>query len=139
MAHTIYLDLECSLMKHDTCANNPNNSYTEKVTTHKPCCYDLNIVKSYDENISTYYRGKDCLSHMCKNLRDHVTKLATIKKKPLITDDEQLNHERSKKFHICKTRFNTDENSKHYNNYRNVIDHDHYTGNIEVRLIAYVN
>lgn len=83
-------------MKHDICANNPNNSHTEKVARHKPCGYDLNIVKSYDENISTYYRGKDYLSHVCKNLRDHATKLATIKKNPLITDDKQLNHERSK-------------------------------------------
>ena len=32
----IYLDLECLLLKAHSCQNNPEKSYTEKKTTHKP-------------------------------------------------------------------------------------------------------
>ena len=32
----IYADLECLLLKMNTCNNNPNNSYTIAKTLHKP-------------------------------------------------------------------------------------------------------
>ena len=32
----IYADLEYLLKKINTCQNNPENSYTEKKTTHRP-------------------------------------------------------------------------------------------------------
>ena len=34
----------------------------------------------------------------------------------------------SKYCHICKTRFNYDKDNEHYESYRKVRDHDHYTG-----------
>ena len=33
---TIYADLECLLKKINTCSNNPDKSYAEKKTIHKP-------------------------------------------------------------------------------------------------------
>lgn len=130
MEHAMYLDLECTLIKHDTCANDPNNSYTEKIVTHIPRGYALSVTKENDGNKHKHYWGKDCLLHLCKNLRKYSKELALTSKKPLahLTNEQIRNHERSKKCHICKTKFNTDENNKHYNNYRKVIDHDHYTG-----------
>ena len=33
MEHAIYVDLECLLLKHNTCVNNPNNSYSKTIST----------------------------------------------------------------------------------------------------------
>ena len=33
---TIYADLECLLIKQQSCQNNPNESYTERKGTHQP-------------------------------------------------------------------------------------------------------
>ena len=32
----IYADLECLLIKQQSCQNNPNESYTERKGTHQP-------------------------------------------------------------------------------------------------------
>ena len=59
----IYADLECSLLKMNTCNNNPNKSYTTAKLLHKPSGYSLLTSCSFDksENKPTYYRGKDCM------------------------------------------------------------------------------
>ena len=36
---TIYADLECLLIKQQSCQNNLNESYTERKAIHKPCGY----------------------------------------------------------------------------------------------------
>ena len=36
MAHTIFVDIECLVVKHDRCANHLNNSYTKTISTHVP-------------------------------------------------------------------------------------------------------
>ena len=33
----IYVDLECSSLKQQSCQNNPNESYTERKAIHEPC------------------------------------------------------------------------------------------------------
>ena len=38
---TIYVDLECLLIKQQSCQNNPNESYTEGKAMHIPCGYAL--------------------------------------------------------------------------------------------------
>ena len=38
---TIYADLECLLIKQQSCQNNPKESYTEKKAMHEPCGYAL--------------------------------------------------------------------------------------------------
>ena len=41
---TICADLECLLIKQQSCQNNPNESYTERKAMHKPCGYSLDLV-----------------------------------------------------------------------------------------------
>ena len=57
----IYADLECLLLKTNTCNNNPNKSYTTVKILHKPSGYFLLTSCSFDKskNKPTYYRGKD--------------------------------------------------------------------------------
>ena len=44
----IYVDLECLLLKQQSCQNNPNESYTEQKAIHEPCGYSLDLVCSFD-------------------------------------------------------------------------------------------
>ena len=44
---TIYADLECLLIKQQSCQNNPNESYTERKAMHEPCG-SLDLVISFD-------------------------------------------------------------------------------------------
>ena len=44
----IYADLECLLLKQQSCQNNPDKSYTEKKAIHEPCDYSLDLVSSFD-------------------------------------------------------------------------------------------
>ena len=57
----IYADLECLLLKTNTCNNNPNKSYTAVKAVHKPSGYSLLTSCLFDKskNKPTYYRGKD--------------------------------------------------------------------------------
>ena len=43
----IYADLECLLLKQESCQNNPNESYTERKAIHEPCGYALRSVSSF--------------------------------------------------------------------------------------------
>ena len=130
MSHVIYADTESLLKKHDSCSNNPEKSYTEKKATHEACGYSMNIVRLYDKNIHSFYRGKDCIQRFCKELRDKATEIINIPKKPLfpLTSDEQAKHKRSKICHICDEKFINDKGDKQYNNYKKVVEHCHYTG-----------
>ena len=44
----IYADLECLLIKKQSCQNNPNASYTERKAMHEPCGYALSLICSFD-------------------------------------------------------------------------------------------
>ena len=59
-AFVIYADLECLLLKMNTCNNNPNKSYTIAKVLHKPSGYSLLTSSSFDktENKKTYYVGR---------------------------------------------------------------------------------
>ena len=41
---TIYADLECLLIKQQSCQNNPNESYTERKTMNEPWVYSMDLV-----------------------------------------------------------------------------------------------
>ena len=58
----IYVDLECLLVKMSTCINNPNESSTTEIYKHTPSGY----------------------SKICKDLREHVTKIINYEKKKMI-------------------------------------------------------
>ena len=45
---TIYADLECLLIKEQSCQNNPNESYTERKAKHEPSGYSLSLISSFD-------------------------------------------------------------------------------------------
>ena len=66
---TIYLDLECILKKVQSCQNNPEKSYTEKIARHEPSGWSMFKKCSFNkkENKLSYYRGKDCIEILCKN------------------------------------------------------------------------
>ena len=43
---TIYTDLECLLIKEQSCQNNPKESYTESKAKHEPSGYSLRLICS---------------------------------------------------------------------------------------------
>ena len=45
-----------------------------------------------------------------------------------LTEDEQIKHKESKHCNICNQSFNTNQKSKHYQNYKKGRGHCHYTG-----------
>ena len=53
---TIYADLECLLIKEQSCQNNPKESYTERKAKHEPSVYALNLISSFDSK-----ENKQCL------------------------------------------------------------------------------
>ena len=68
----IYADLECLLIKQQSCQNNPNESYTERKAMHEPCGYPLSLVSSFDskQNKCNFSRGKDCIKRFCSDLKE---------------------------------------------------------------------
>ena len=46
--YTIYADLECLLIKEQSCQNNPKESYTERKAMLEPCGYALSLICSFD-------------------------------------------------------------------------------------------
>ena len=111
ISHEMYVETEPLLIKDDSCSNNPEKTYTETKSTHEVSGYSINIIKSYDKNIHSFYRGKDCIQKFCKDLQDQTTKLTNTPKNALIplTLDEQAEHQRSKFCHICDGKFNTNK------------------------------
>ena len=51
----IYVDLECLLLKQQSCQNNPNESYTEQKAIHEPCAYLLDLVCSFDSKENKHF------------------------------------------------------------------------------------
>ena len=45
---TIYADLECLLIKEQSCQNNPKESYTERKAKHEPSGYALSFICSFN-------------------------------------------------------------------------------------------
>ena len=73
----IYADLECLLEKMSTCINNPNESSTTKINKHTPSGYSIFTSCSFDEsrNKLNYYSEKDCMKKLCKDLKEHATRI----------------------------------------------------------------
>ena len=73
----VYVDLECLLEKMSTCYNNPEESSTTRINKHTPSGYSIFTHCSFDKSKSklNYYRGEDCMTKFCKDLREHATKI----------------------------------------------------------------
>ena len=129
-AFIIYANLECLLLKMNTCNNNPNKSYTTGKALHKPSGYSLLTSCSFDklENKQTYYRGKDCMKRFCDDLKEHVTRITNYEMKPMdpLTkeEEEEESYKNQEQCHICEKEFCTDNNKE----MRKVRDHCHHTG-----------
>ena len=82
----VYADLECLLEKMNTCYNNPEESSTTKINKHTPSGYSIFTHCSFDKSKSklNYYRGEDCMTKFCKDLREHATKIINYEKKDMI-------------------------------------------------------
>ena len=130
MTHAIYVDIECQLVKHDTCTNNINKSWSTDKNTHIPTGYTINKVNEFKDNYHIYYRGKDCVTKLSKDLINIGKEILNEEKKPMIplTDDEKIKHKGSKRSYLCDQSFNINKESKYYMNYKKVRDHCHYTG-----------
>ena len=106
---TICLDLEFTLKKLQSSQNNPEKSYTEKKAIHEPSGWSIFTRCSFDkkENKLNYYRGKDCIEKLCKDLKENATKIIDHEEKEMI----QLTHEENNFYyeqevcHICKEKF----------------------------------
>ena len=119
----IYSDLESLLEKMNTCHNNPKKLSTTKKNKHAPSGYSFGKTK----NKLDYYRGKTCMKYFCLDLKEHVKKILTMKKKemiPLIKEEKKI-HLEQKVCYICEKGFSTDDDNKKYVKVR---DHCHYTG-----------
>ena len=81
--YIIFADLECLPEKIDTCQNNQEKSYTEKKAKHVPPGYSLVTCCSYDKskNERKYFRGKDCMEMLSKDLREQAMKIINYEKK----------------------------------------------------------
>ena len=105
-AFVIYADLECLLLKINTCNNNPNKSYTTTKALHKPSGYSLLTSCSFDksENEQTYYRGRDSMKRFRDDFKEHVTRIAIYEMKPMdpLTEEEKESNENQQLCHICK-------------------------------------
>ena len=70
------------IKKVQSCQNNPEKSYTEKIAIHKPSGWSLFVRSSFDEkeNKLDYYRGKDCAEKVCKKFREKVIEVIDYRK-----------------------------------------------------------
>ena len=109
MEYAIYLDLECVLTKHDTCANNPINSYSKTLFTDEVSGYSLQVVSKHNDNQQLYYRGIDCMGRLSSELMTIGKEIADKKKKEEIplTNQEESEYEKGEYCHICNGKFSS--------------------------------
>ena len=124
----IYADLESLLEKNSTCHNNPEKSSTTKINKHTSSGYSLftNFSFVLAKSKLDCYRGNDCMERLCKDLKEHATKIRNYEKKEMIplSDEENKSYEKQKVCYICKKGFSTDDDNKKFHKVR---DHCHYT------------
>ena len=104
----VYADLECLLEKMSTCYNTPQESSATKINKHTPSGYSIFSHCSFNKSKSkvNYYRGEDCITKFCKDLREHATKIINYEKKDMIplTKKEEENYNNQKVCYICKKK-----------------------------------
>ena len=122
----------CLLVKYDTCTNNSNTSYAINEAQHIPSGYSISILdNSTNSSKVLYYREKDCVQKLCKELREIGEELFDTVEKPMIplTPEQKRFHNNAKRCHICQYQFYSENHvGVKSTNYRKAKDHDHYTG-----------
>ena len=103
-----YADLEYLIEKTDECKNNPQNSFTTKLSKHIPSGFSMSTTSSFRiiENKYDVYGGKDCMKKFCESLRDNTMKIINFKKKKmkLLTKEQPESYENAKICYIYKTK-----------------------------------
>ena len=121
--HIIYADLECLLKNiYDNTNVNEDESYQIKNNLHVPCGYGINFVRSYDENILTYYRGTDCTEKFVKSIKlicSMIIETKQVSHKQL-TKTQTYEYNKCDKCIVCKRNFK-------YNKHKN-IKYCYFTG-----------
>ena len=82
----IYANLECLTEKIGGCKNNPENSYTTRVSEHISSGFSMSTISSFKsiENKHDVYRGKDCMKKFCESLREQAMNIINYKKNEFI-------------------------------------------------------
>ena len=99
---------------------------------HKTCGQSLDLVSLFDskQNKHSFYRWRDCIEKLCKDLKQLETKMINYEEKEMIplTDNENTFYEELEECHICQKDFcyNKDEKNK-FKLYQKVRNHCHYT------------
>ena len=103
--HMIYLDYECLLKNIKDRTNiNEEESYQIKNNLHVPCGYGLLLVRSYDENFLTHYRGTDCMEKLLKAVCAMIGKTKEAPHKAL--SKEQIHdYNLEEECFVCKKEF----------------------------------
>ena len=111
MEYVIYLDLECILTKHDTCANNLNNSYSKTLSTHEASGYSLLVVSKHSDNQQLHYKGIHCMERLSSELMTIGKEIANKKKseEQLLTQEEENDYEKSENCDLYKTKYSSKE------------------------------
>ena len=78
----IYANLECLTEKIGGCKNNPENSYTTRVSEHISSGFSMSTISSFKsiENKHDVYRGKDSMKKFCESLREQAMNIINYKK-----------------------------------------------------------
>ena len=109
-----------------TCYSNPEESSTTKINKQTPSGYSIFTHCSFDKskNKLNYYRGEDCMTKFCKDLREHATKIINYEKKDMIplAKTEEENYNNQKVCYICKEEFDKSDKKHH-----KVRDYCHYS------------
>ena len=110
--------------------NNFQKSYTERKAKHEPSGYSLSLICWFDSTKNKHFvsRGKDCIKHFCRKLKELGTEIINYEKKDmmLLTNEEIKFYESQKQCHICKKGFFGNKKDKY--KHKKVRDHCHYTG-----------
>ena len=90
-----------------------DNTYCEKENIHVPSGYGLYLLRSYDENLLTHYRGTDCMKKFLRALKVIIMIIAKakIKDPKVLTSNEEYNFNCSNKCYMCEKEFNEDESN----------------------------
>ena len=74
MNDTIYVDLECLLVKQNTCSNDPNKSHTRNIAQHIHSGYSITTLRNHSKSTKvTFYRREDCIQKLCSGFRNICT------------------------------------------------------------------
>ena len=120
----MYADFESILEPIQGVSNDPNQSSTRGVNTHKPSGWCLHSKFAYGnvKKPAKQYRGPDCVEKFCEKIISGTKRLYTsFPEVPMIplTKEQLKEHRKADKCHICFKKFG--DKGK-------VRDHCHYSG-----------